>query len=68
MVSRCLEVIREDFKCTIITIAHRIQTLMDYDKVAVFEAGKVVEFDSPKELMKQPSSKFQALAKSGGAM
>jgi len=59
------KVIRSDFKCTIITIAHRIQTLMDYDKVAVFEAGKVVEFDSPQELLKKPS-KFQALAKEGG--
>lgn len=61
------KVIRSDFKCTIITIAHRIQTLMDYDKVAVFEGGKVVEFDPPQELMKK-QSKFQALAKDGGAM
>ncbi|CAE6929912.1 ABCC1 [Symbiodinium natans] len=59
------KVIRSDFKCTIITIAHRIQTLMDYDKVAVFEGGAVVEFDSPQELLKRPS-KFQALAKEGG--
>eukprot|EP00435_Cladocopium_sp_Y103_P037990 s5_g10.t1 len=56
------KVIRSDFNCTIITIAHRIQTLMDYDKVAVFEGGKVVEFDSPQELMKR-ESKFQSLAK-----
>lgn len=61
------KVIRSDFNCTIITIAHRIQTLMDYDKVAVFEGGKVVEFDSPQELMKR-ESKFQSLAKEGGAM
>ncbi|CAE7651007.1 Abcc1 [Symbiodinium microadriaticum] len=61
------KVIRSDFNCTIITIAHRIQTLMDYDKVAVFEGGKVVEFDSPQELLKQPS-KFQALAKEGGVI
>lgn len=40
---------------------------MDYDKVAVFEGGKVVEFDSPQELMKR-ESKFQSLAKEGGAM
>lgn len=61
------KVIRSDFKCTIITIAHRIQTLMDYDKVAVFEAGKVLEFDSPEELMKR-ESKFQSLAKEGGVV
>jgi len=61
------KVIRSDFNCTIITIAHRIQTLMDYDKVAVFEGGMVVEFDSPQELLKQPS-KFQALAKEGGVI
>lgn len=59
------KVIRSDFHCTTITIAHRIQTLMDYDKVAVLDAGKVVEFGSPQELMKVPSQ-FQSLARQGG--
>lgn len=58
-------VIRSDFKCTTITIAHRIQTLLDYDRVVVLSEGRVVEFDSPQELLKRPSE-FQALAKEAG--
>jgi len=58
-------VIRSDFKCTTITIAHRIQTLLDYDRVVVLDAGRVVEFDSPQELLKR-ASQFQALAREAG--
>lgn len=58
-------VIRSEFQCTIVTIAHRIQTLLDYDRVAVFEAGRVVEFDTPQALLARPSI-FQSLAKEGG--
>lgn len=58
-------VIREDFKCTTITIAHRIETLMDYDKIAVLDKGTVVEFDSPHALLARPSE-FQALAREAG--
>jgi ATP-binding cassette subfamily C (CFTR/MRP) protein 1 len=58
-------IIREDFTCTTITIAHRIQTLLDYDRVVVLAAGKVVEFDTPKALLAMPSE-FQALAREGG--
>jgi len=60
------EVIRSDFSCTTITIAHRIQTLLDYDRVAVFDAGRVVEFDSPEVLLKRETSAFRALAREGG--
>lgn len=60
------DVIRRDFKCTTITIAHRIQTLLDYDKIIVLEGGKVAEFDSPGNLLQQPDSRFRSLAKEGG--
>jgi len=59
-------VIREQFTCTIITIAHRIDTLMDYDAVAVLSNGKVVEFDNPKALIQRPSSEFRNLAQEAG--
>ncbi|CAK0888940.1 unnamed protein product [Prorocentrum cordatum] len=59
-------VIREDFKCTTITIAHRIETLLDYDKVAVLDKGTVVEYDSPQALLGRPSE-FQRLAQEAGA-
>jgi len=61
------KVIRADFKCTTITIAHRIQTLLDYDRVCVLDAGRIVEFDTPQALLEKPSQ-FQALAKEGGAI
>lgn len=44
--------IREKFaNCTILTIAHRLHTVMDSDKVLVMDAGRAVEFGSPYELL-----------------
>ena len=46
------EVIRNRFKdSTVVTIAHRLNTIMDYDKVLVMEQGRVVEFDKPEVLL-----------------
>ncbi|KAG6700128.1 hypothetical protein I3842_08G097200 [Carya illinoinensis] len=50
------KIIREDFAtCTIISIAHRIPTVMDCDRVLVIDAGRVGEFDKPSRLLEQPS-------------
>jgi len=38
-------------ECTVLTIAHRLHTIMDSDKVVVMDAGKVVEFGHPHELL-----------------
>ncbi|KAK8761772.1 hypothetical protein V5799_026965 [Amblyomma americanum] len=54
---------REFADCTIITIAHRLNTILDYDRVIVLDNGAIAESDSPKELMKRESSLFYALAK-----
>jgi ATP-binding cassette subfamily C (CFTR/MRP) protein 1 len=55
-------IIRESFAaCTILTIAHRLETILDNDRVLVLDAGKVVEFDSPNVLLKDPSSAFYSL-------
>lgn len=49
-------IIREDFAtCTIISIAHRIPTVMDCDCVLVVDAGKAKEFDKPSVLLERPS-------------
>ena len=46
--------IRTEFKeATCITVAHRINTIMDSDYVLVMSDGKAAEFDSPSALMKQ---------------
>uniref|UniRef100_A0A673JLY4 Multidrug resistance-associated protein 7-like n=1 Tax=Sinocyclocheilus rhinocerous TaxID=307959 RepID=A0A673JLY4_9TELE len=49
--------IREKFKDkTVLTIAHRLNTIMDSDRVLVMHAGKVVEFDSPAALCQREDS------------
>ncbi|XP_062022239.1 ABC transporter C family member 14-like [Rosa rugosa] len=50
------KIIREDFAaCTIISIAHRIPTVMDCNRVLVVDAGRAKEFDSPTHLLERPS-------------
>ncbi|RLM73469.1 ABC transporter C family member 14 [Panicum miliaceum] len=50
------KITRREFKsCTIISIAHRIPTVMDCDRVLVLDEGLVKEFDAPSRLMEQPS-------------
>lgn len=46
---------------TIIAVAHRIETIMDFDKVAVLDAGRLVEFDNPYSLLEVPGSAFGRL-------
>ncbi|XP_040531150.1 ATP-binding cassette sub-family C member 2 isoform X2 [Gallus gallus] len=51
--------------CTVLTIAHRLHTIMDSNRVMVMHAGKIVEFDSPEKLL-QKQSVFSAMAKDAG--
>ncbi|KAF2434674.1 bile acid-transporting ATPase [Tothia fuscella] len=51
------ETIRE-IKNTTITIAHRLQTIIDYDKVLVLDKGEVVEYGSPLELVNKEGGVF----------
>ncbi len=56
------ETIRTEFaKSTIITIAHRLDTVMDSDRIVVMEEGKIVEFDTPQRLLADKKSKFFAM-------
>lgn len=56
------QTIREKFQDkTVLTIAHRINTIMDCDRVLVMHAGKVVEFDTPTALCQTDTSIFHRL-------
>ncbi|TVY14490.1 Canalicular multispecific organic anion transporter 2 [Lachnellula arida] len=49
-------IIREVFEdCTLIAVAHRLNTIMDFDRVAVLEGGELMEYDSPANLLAKPS-------------
>ncbi|XP_046388552.1 multidrug resistance-associated protein 1-like [Ischnura elegans] len=61
--------IREEFKeCTILTIAHRLNTIMDSDRVIVLDKGRIVEFDSPTNLLSRKNSVFYEMAKDAGVV
>ncbi|KAK3737226.1 hypothetical protein QZH41_001823 [Actinostola sp. cb2023] len=58
------QVIREKFcNCTVLTIAHRLNTIMDYDRVLVLDRGHVVEYDSPTILAAKSDGVFAQLLK-----
>ncbi|KAJ7101009.1 hypothetical protein C8R43DRAFT_1141277 [Mycena crocata] len=51
---------------TLLTVAHRLQTIMDSDKIMVLDAGRIVEFDTPKELLKNKKGMLRALVDESG--
>lgn len=55
--------IRDQFKeCTVLTIAHRLNTVMDSSRILVIDHGHAVEFDTPKSLLENKSSIFFSMA------
>ncbi|KAJ7094121.1 P-loop containing nucleoside triphosphate hydrolase protein [Mycena epipterygia] len=51
---------------TLLTVAHRLQTIMDADKIMVLDAGRIVEFDSPKVLLRNKDGLLRALVEESG--
>ena len=50
------DVMRNEFaSCTVIAVAHRLGAVIDYDRVAVMDSGRLIEWDSPYTLLNQPS-------------
>ncbi|XP_048362920.1 ATP-binding cassette sub-family C member 5 [Sphaerodactylus townsendi] len=56
------ETIREAFAdCTMLTIAHRLHTVLGSDRIMVLVQGQVVEFDTPSALLSNENSRFSAM-------
>ncbi|XP_070201297.1 multidrug resistance-associated protein 1-like [Littorina saxatilis] len=61
------QTIRSEFKdSTVFTIAHRLNTILDYDRILVMEDGRVKEFAPPQQLLADSSSDFYGMAKAAG--
>lgn len=61
------QTIRTEFTgCTVITIAHRINTIVDYDQVMVLEEGRLVEMDNPAVLREREGSIFRSMCQDAG--
>jgi ATP-binding cassette subfamily C (CFTR/MRP) protein 1 len=63
------ETIRKEFsESTIVTIAHRLNTIIDYNRVIVINKGEIAEFDTPKTLLSDSNSIFHSMARDANLM
>jgi ATP-binding cassette subfamily C (CFTR/MRP) protein 1 len=54
--------INTEFKdSTVITVAHRLNTIKNSDKIAVMSYGEIIEFDTPQNLEQDKSSEYYSL-------
>lgn len=61
------QTIRSKFAdCTVLTIAHRLNTIMDSDRVLVLDAGQVIEFDHPYKLLENEYGTFTSMVQQTG--
>ncbi|KAJ2829260.1 hypothetical protein IWW50_000956 [Coemansia erecta] len=62
------ESIRKEFKhCTVLTIAHRLNTIIDSDMILVVDGGKLAEYDTPQNLLENENSLFAKLVEEAKA-
>ncbi|XP_029155458.1 multidrug resistance-associated protein 4-like isoform X2 [Nylanderia fulva] len=61
--------IRKKFKtCTVLTIAHRLNTIMDSDKVLIMDHGQMLEFDHPYVLLQNEKGHFSSMVQETGKL
>lgn len=59
--------IRKKFEnCTVLTIAHRLNTIMDNDKVLTIDQGQILEFDHPYILLQNEQGHFSSMVQETG--
>ncbi|KAJ7402865.1 hypothetical protein BTVI_82723 [Pitangus sulphuratus] len=56
---------REFHNCTVLTIAHRLHTVMDSERVLVLDAGKILEYDTPQNLLQRKGAFSEMVAEAG---
>jgi ABC-type proline/glycine betaine transport system ATPase subunit len=65
--SPLVQVIKDKFaSCTVLTVAHRIHTIIDADTVLCFDAGRLMGRGSPHGLLQDPGSVFRGLVEETG--
>ncbi|XP_048349014.1 multidrug resistance-associated protein 1-like isoform X2 [Sphaerodactylus townsendi] len=58
--------IQKEFRnCTVLTIAHRLHSIMDSDRVLVLDSGKIAEFDTPQNLLQQRGVFYEMTSQAG---
>ena len=61
------ETIRREFDdCTVITIAHRLNTVIEADQLVVMDKGRVMEKGRPRDLLREENSTFYSMATAAG--
>ena len=62
------QTIRQKFaECTVLTVAHRLHTIIDSDRVMVMDGGQLIEFDKPFNLLQNKSGVFHGMVEALGS-
>uniref|UniRef100_A0A8C4ULI7 Multidrug resistance-associated protein 1 n=1 Tax=Falco tinnunculus TaxID=100819 RepID=A0A8C4ULI7_FALTI len=56
---------REFYNCTVLTVAHRLHTVMDSERVLVLDAGRILEYDTPHNLLQRKGAFSEMVAEAG---